>query len=361
MSARRAHIGAVLTSLLAFGCGTGDGTPVSSVATTLVTVDPASFRGDVICGSQPGALRTYVATLTDVSVSPPFRLPSSAPTPCELAVSFAYVVPGHSYVASIEGYDTEAVTPRGGNTSGSPVMVDPSTGERVAPVWSAQCGDADDAVTIARSFRNVVVQGCLPLQRLTAADESWVSIDTAALLGPLRCGTNEGEVERLRIGSTDASFDTVEVACGETSILPSPPDRLLRLDVAAFESGATEPRWTSRCDAQSQAGTTLPARCTPLSSKGTIRLRIDALLEHHGLRCAPGEVESFSVLVNQRMSLAGIACEDEVTIGPLDPGDYQLLVVALGRTEDGLASKLMTQCPTTTVVSGETVETSCLP
>lgn len=361
MSARRAHIGAVSTFLFLIGCGSSDGTSVGSVATTLVTVDPASFRGDVVCGSQPGALRTYVATLTDVSVSPPFRLPSSAPTPCELTVSFAYVVPGHAYVASIEGYDTEAVTPRGGTSSGSPVMVDSETGERVAPVWSTQCGEADDSATVARSLRNVVVRGCSPLQRLQPTDEAWVAIDTAALLGDLSCGAGQGEVERLVVSSTDASFETREVACGETLVVPSPSGRVRRFDVAAFEAGATEPRWTARCDASSQAGATLPANCTPLSSKGTIRLRIDALLEHHGLRCAPGDVESFDVLVDRRMSLAGIGCQDAVTIGPLEPGDYELLVVALGRTEEGLVSKLMTQCPTTTVIGGQIVETSCLP
>ncbi len=366
MAAPKAHIGTlVVASLLAFGCTSGDGSAVGTAAPTLVTVDPASFRGDVVCGSHPGAMRTYVATLTDVSVSPPFRLPSSPPTPCELAVSFAYVVPGHSYVASIEAYDSETIAPRGGALSGSPVMIDPQSGESVAPVWSTHCGDLEDetsgVVTIARSFRNVGVRGCLPLQRLAPAEEAQISIDTTALLGELRCGTEAGEIERLRITSTDATIEAQDVDCGESLVLPSPSARMQRFDIAAFEAGADEPRWFARCHAESQAGATLPASCTRLSPKGTIHLRIDRLLEHHGLECAPDDVESFNVLVDDRMSLSGISCEDEVAIGPLDPGDYELLVVALGRSEVGLVSKLMTRCPTVTVEGGRSVETSCLP
>lgn len=252
MAARKAHIGApfALASLLALGCVSGDGTAVGSAAPTLVTVDPASFRGDVICGSHPGAMRSYVATLTDVSVSPPFRLASSPPTPCEVAVSFAYVVPGHSYVASIEAYDGTSLVPRGGTTSGSPVMVDPQTGETVDPTWSTRCGEADDesagVATIARSFRNVEVRGCLPLQRLSPADGAQIAIDTSALLGELRCGTEEGQVERVSITPADATSEGHEIACGETLVVPSPSARMQRFDVAAFEAGASEPRWTAR-------------------------------------------------------------------------------------------------------------------
>jgi len=363
MSARTAHIGALSAFLLAAGCGSGGGTSVGTLSPTLVTVDPATFRGDVACGSHPGAMRSYVATLTDVSVSPPFRLPSSAPTPCELAVSFAYVVPGHSYVASIEAYDTDAVTPRGGASSGSPVMVDPVTGEQVAPAWSTRCGELTDEangiVTVSRSFRNIVARGCLPLERLAPADGAQISFDTAGILGELSCGTKEGEVERIRIESADGASH--EIACGETLVIPSPAGRVHRFEVAAFESDATEPRWTARCHAESQPGATLPASCSRLSAKGTIRLRIDALLDHHGLACAPGEVEAFNVLVGERLGLANASCEDEVIVGPLDPGDYELIVIALGRSENELVSKLMTRCPTITVESGRAVETSCLP
>ena len=111
---------------------------------TLLTVDPALFRGTVPCGA-PGLVH-YVATLTDVSA--PETLPSSAPTSCENYASFGRPLadqPGargiqvdHLYVALIEGYDREVYVPTG--SEGSRTMFDKATNEPVAPRWITSCG-----------------------------------------------------------------------------------------------------------------------------------------------------------------------------------------------------------------------------
>jgi hypothetical protein len=81
--------------------------------TTSVSVDPASFLGTladsgvgIACSDQPGGLRSFVATVTDVT-NPEnlFVLPSSPPTSCGQSAYFQYVTPGHAYVAAIDAYE----------------------------------------------------------------------------------------------------------------------------------------------------------------------------------------------------------------------------------------------------------------
>jgi hypothetical protein len=47
------------------------------------------------------------------------------------------VVPGHFYVAQVDGYDRSDLMPL---LAGSSILVDPSTSEPVTPRWTAKCG-----------------------------------------------------------------------------------------------------------------------------------------------------------------------------------------------------------------------------
>jgi hypothetical protein len=81
--------------------------------TTSVSVDPQSFLGAVsdggvalACSDQPGSMRSFVATVTDVTdPETPFVLPSSPPTSCGQSAYFQYVTPGHIYVADVDAYE----------------------------------------------------------------------------------------------------------------------------------------------------------------------------------------------------------------------------------------------------------------
>lgn len=371
MASRAALLRAIVSaSLLAFGtsCFSTESSAVGTSAITLITVDPGDFLGDVRCGSEPGAMRSYVATLTDISVAPPFRLPSSGPSPCEFAVSFAFVVPGHGYVASIEAYDRDDLVPLGGKESGSPIMLDAKTGERVEPVWRTQCGNdavsMDDAAApaaIARGFRQVRTQGCSALHRIEKATEAKVSLDPSNALFGLSCGDEAGQITRFRATPLDASLPTRDASCGETLVFDVEAGRFHAFDLSAFEAGHDEARYSARCIAESQAGMTLPAKCTPLSSKGTIRLHVGELLEHHGLACSADGIESYNVVLGDRVIVAGASCRTDAVLGPLAPGEYEPIVVALARSDGKLESKLTTRCPAVEVSPGRSIETNCLP
>lgn len=85
--------------------------PITTIApgTTAMSVDPDSFLGSVACSGQPGAMQSYVATLTDVTdPENHFVLPSSPPTSCAQSVYFQYVTIGHVYTADVDGYPLPA-------------------------------------------------------------------------------------------------------------------------------------------------------------------------------------------------------------------------------------------------------------
>lgn len=371
MALRAAHIGALAPLgflVLGTACFSSETSTMGTTTATLITAFPEDFRGGLLCGSEPGAMRAYVATLTDISTSPAFRLPSSGPVSCELAVSFAYVVPGHRYVASIDAYDRDDLVPLGGEESGSAIMLDERTGEVVPPVWVARCGaapttDEDDgeAAVVARNFRNMRVQGCSMLHRLGEPGETRISLDLSNALFGLRCGDEAGQVSRYRVEPLDPSLSEHESACAEPLVYDVEPGRVHAFDLSAFEANETEPRWRARCQATSQEGMTLPARCAPLSSEGTIRLRVGELLAHHGLACSPDEIESYDVILGDRVVVTGASCHQDAIVGPLSPGSYEPVVVALGRSDGQLVSKLTTRCPAIEVSRGRAVETSCIP
>jgi len=136
-------------------CSSSTSTTTAILRPELVAVSPDDFLGQTSCADLGGAagaagaagaggagpaneVLSYVATLTDVTATPKFQLPSSAPTSCRWPVTFSFVVPNHLYTAHVEAYDLAAdeLAPLG---SGSPLQTDLS-GQRVVPLWEAECG-----------------------------------------------------------------------------------------------------------------------------------------------------------------------------------------------------------------------------
>jgi len=180
-------VGALSGSSL--GCSTETTETAALPRPVLVAVSPSEFASPPACGSSPGSLVRYVATLVDVTgqaggagggggvggigggssiggvgasggvggvgVSGGFALPSSAlqieyapgqfryePVPCLQGVSFGWVVSGHLYRADLLGFDRadlEMLEP------GLPVVVDATSRAVVNPRWTASCG-SDTAV-----------------------------------------------------------------------------------------------------------------------------------------------------------------------------------------------------------------------
>ncbi|WP_437538425.1 hypothetical protein WME79_20920 [Sorangium sp. So ce726] len=133
---------------------------------TSVTIDPLAFLGDVQCAK--GDMGSYVATLTDESAEGgPSPLASSPPISCAWSVSFTSVVEGHKYTATIDGYKELAgtLTPKDGETSGSPVMLG-SNGQPVAPSWTWECPGPDApngaGSIVAEKDVEIVVRTCVP-------------------------------------------------------------------------------------------------------------------------------------------------------------------------------------------------------
>jgi len=137
-------IGILAVSCLIVGCDSSSGTLGSVAVPTLLTVDPATFRGAIGCG--PGGLQMYVVALTDVTdPSLPSPVAVSAPATCPNPTSFGLqpIQIDHSYTAEIDGYDRADLTPSG---PGSRALLDPQ-GNPVAPRWRTTCGIAPTATS----------------------------------------------------------------------------------------------------------------------------------------------------------------------------------------------------------------------
>lgn len=317
----------------------------SEPSPTLVTVSPSTFGRSTVCGDFPGAWKSYVATLTDVTdPDKPFVLASSNPVPCQMPVSFAWVVPGHAYVAQIDGYDRDDLTPAGGRSSGSREMRGPD-GSEVEARWRSQCGmpaeaesdggvDADAGETgdqpdlrptTALLQSNVVMRHCDELEEVSGSGSpTGVTLDLSTVRGDLACGTDPNEIARLHVipGPDDAACDAVVEFDAE-------PDRLYHYRVEAFEAGASSARWATNCRVRTQPGVVLPASCDPLSERGALQIDVDELLAGAGHTCAPDDVVSYrAALLGTGLVAAPATCASDAEFHALAPAFYQAVAEA---------------------------------
>lgn len=289
-----------LALIAGFGCSDSTVTPTEVVHPTLVAVSPREFLGNVPCLDAPGAMRRYVATLWDVtgtSADPgdggaggadgaagatfeePFALPSSGPVPCSEEVGFAYVVTGHRYVASIEGYDRDDLVPL---QAGVPILVDPETRERVAPRWTAHCGEEDPATSYASVTR--IVRGCTPLTDSNPGGTTGVEVRLDSLLGEYRCGDGASAVARFEVRGPDG---VAGAACDEAvRIVPPEGASTLVLPVLAFAKGADTPSLGTVCTARVVHSVVTQASCSPLTSGGTLVVEPSEALATLGSDCS---------------------------------------------------------------------------
>ena len=334
----RSVLPALVVGALSVACSSSSGSTTTE-ARTLVTVSPTTFGQGIVCGNVPGAWKTYVATLTDVTdPARPLRLASSNPVPCGLPVAFAFVVPDHAYIAEIQGYDRSDIVPFGGPNAGTEHMVDENTKEDVAPRWTTSCGspDPDDPgvggaapqPTTSRLQSNVLVRDCNPLREQLPPPDAGITIEMDSVLGSLTCGDGPGQVDRLRVVPEAPGLEQSPASCGMVvPFTPVEPGQSYAFRVEGFERGSTIVRWGARCSAVARAGVTLPASCDTLSSEGSVRIDIASLLSGAGHTCSADDVVRYrAVLVGSTLLPYDSACAVDATFGPFDTSSVQLLV-----------------------------------
>ena len=84
-------------ALAAGGCNNSSAAITGVTPSTAVAVDPMEFLGSVKCGTAPGEMQLYVATLIDdsprdtlgLATGANLVLPSSAPAGCGVATGFS--------------------------------------------------------------------------------------------------------------------------------------------------------------------------------------------------------------------------------------------------------------------------------
>ncbi len=281
-----------LALLLGASCSaTTDTTTISADVPTSLTLHPARFVGDVVCSNQPGALKSYVATLTEIPKNgPSIQLASSPPTPCSQPVSFRYVREGREYTVAVDGYDApaSALVPCGGAESGSRFMFPAGTTPNVAcaatltanvaplaPGWQTSCGNLPSK-PIANS--NVAAACDHPFDDVVGTAPTAIIVDPRPSLGPLVCTTENGvsqangTITFLDIKADDANLTGyLGLPCDDTAaktyaknLVPGATYTFL---IAAHDIDEVPgiPRYTAMCSAVARAGFTVPAVCGPFT------------------------------------------------------------------------------------------------
>jgi hypothetical protein len=278
---------------LASCAATTDTTTLSAVVPTSLTVDPATFLGGVVCSNQPGALKSYVATLSEATTNHPrIELPSSPPTPCSQAVSFLYVLSGHDYTVVVDGYDqpASALVPCGGAQSGSRFMLPAGTSPNVdcaatliagavpaTPRWQTACGDVASRPI---DEDNVVAKCQHPFDDVAGTTSPAIIVDPRTALGPLVCansdadaGPTNGTITRLDIKADDANLTGyLGLPCDDTAARTYAknlvPGATYTFHVAAHATNEMPgmPKYVAVCSAVARAGFTVPAVCGPFTA-----------------------------------------------------------------------------------------------
>jgi hypothetical protein len=344
---------------------------------TAVYIEPADFRGGVVCGDTEGAMQSYVATLYDVSSNDPENIvtvASTPPLPCGAPAIFSQVIPGHFYIAALDAYREPAcpfgrydpagcLVPAGGWGSGVRTQLlsagggVPPASAYTSPAWTTRCGRLASAEepgegegqggeagaggeaggageggqgspfyqydpkgpTEAVYRTSARMGGCEPLPAPTGPGR--VLIRAEALRGNLSCGKEAGKIARFEVTGGGEAPRLVD--CGaEVRFEDLPPGQSFEAQVFAFEQGSSGPRWGGRCTARTFAGQTSAARCDPLSERGSLRLLGAALCE--------GAATYRATVVGLLRPAVIATCPADLVLPDLPPG---LLDVAVERRD----------------------------
>ena len=325
------------------------------------------FGQGVVCGDLPGAWKLYVATLTDVTEpDKPFVLASSNPVVCSMPVSFSWVIPGHKYVADVDGYEHGNLVSYGGFSSGSRHVIDPATGAEVKPRWQTSCGkesnEHEQAPTTSYLQTNMVVGACSRLEELEiGTTETGVAIDLSSARGNLSCGDGPGQVARYRVTPQDPSIGIAEANCDEVlTFAPLTASRAYTFLVEAFEahgSDVSSPSWATSCEVRTLDGVVMPASCDLLSNQGALRIDIGAILSMVALSCSEDDVVSYrATVVGMTLTTGSRSCSSTSVFSGLQPASYQVLVDAFDSTGQ---ERLNAFCEAVVQV-GQTADAVCL-
>lgn len=311
-------------------------TQTSSISS--IAVDPQYFLGEVPCAGSEGAMRSYVATLTDRSIpGVTFVLPSSPPTSCSDRIVFRYVVYGHEYSAEIDAYEQapDALVPFGNEPAlgddGNPVRRPPSGsrrmllvdgGDYVAPRWTTACGEGEEGAGIAGIKQDI--RGCDPIAP-GVVGPTIIAVDPRLALGALTCGPGAGEVSEFDVKPetpglvtyTGFPCSTVAPAVYEAGIEPG---RTYTFRIEANVNG--EPH-AARCYATAELGLRITASCNALSSTGALTIPLGSLLPDSAAGCN-ATVELLGGPDEEVLSSIGpVSCNETVHAGHLAPGTHK--------------------------------------
>lgn len=279
---------------------------------TAIKVTPAAFLGDQAC--RAGGLERYQATLIDVTfgLDGAFTLPSSRIISCNSAVSFEFVEPGQSYMATIAAFDRTDIKAQ---NPGSPVIVD-SSGKSVVPRYTTTCwgddridyssvtnmgGTSGEEVSgedgaggeiqlgvVAYEDATTTVRGCDPLTDTGKVGPTGVTIDIEPTLLGLECGAEPGQVDHFTVyskppldsaapaeggaggtgGASPAPDENLGTAkCGEVlTIQGLTPSQHTSFFVNVFSAGESSPSWNTTCVGLTVPGVIVDTSCDPISN-----------------------------------------------------------------------------------------------
>jgi hypothetical protein len=298
--ARRKLWWSAATLGLALSCNETEPPPLVVPTRTSVLVTPEAFLGQVACGSEPGGLLAYQATLIDVTAGwdEAVTLPSSPVVDCTSTVVFEDVDINHRYGARIAAFDRFGLE---AESEGSSTVVD-ATGSEVLPKWTTTCtghdGEIEQALggaggqgqggaptntslgVLAVEHAAAPIRGCAPLSGEVPPDLTGIRVDLTRALGTLSCGSAPGEVldySATLVGAAASAggaggmggsspAPNERTPCAEVFELRSlEPETWVTFEVLAFEADASAATWGTTCEGRTRLGTLTDLSCGRLS------------------------------------------------------------------------------------------------
>ncbi len=356
-------------ALGAAACAEETGASDEFVVVTSITVDPALFLGSVPCSSDAGAMRSYVATISDFTEEGRhFTLPSSPPVSCAERVSFRNVVPGHVYVAEIDGYTDlpNELEPIGGPSSGSRALRRVSGGpaEQVAPRWEGGCrGNPTTGGAVAATRVNVTIGEC-ELVDNGPASVTGIRVDPASALGALTCGGKPGQVSAVDVLPVGSGLPAL-LGVGCASAAPTYDAGVVAGETYEFrlEADVDGVAYGARCSAEARESVTTTASCNLLSRTGSLEVPLADVLAQAQKACDT-DVDAFDVSIEALLGdppvltvvdSGVVACDAALGVAPLEPAKYWVRLE--GHMIEG-GSPLSASC-VGMVVAGDKAEASC--